>query len=165
MDGGSFADLLFAHVFVKMILRDRLSLLGIPLVGFSGRPVMAFGQIDLAVTFSDDFASRTEIATFDVVQMPYQYNAILGRATLNAFDAIAHHNYPCMKISAPVGIITIRGDQDLARQTELETIAPARHVHAVEADTSTHEDIPSAKWAPKAKPEGQLRKVPLREAS
>ena len=38
---------------------------------------MALGQIDLAVTFSDDFASRTEIITFDVVQIPYQYNVIL----------------------------------------------------------------------------------------
>ena len=84
--GGSSADLLFADAFNKMMIpANRLSPLGIPLVGFGGRPVTALGQINLAGTFSDDFASRTEVVTFDVVQMPYQYNAILGRPTLNAF--------------------------------------------------------------------------------
>lgn len=60
-DRGSSADLLFADTFDRMMIpRGRLSPPGIPLVGFRGRPVMALGQIDLAVTFSNDFASRTE---------------------------------------------------------------------------------------------------------
>ena len=48
--------------------------------------MIALGQIDLAITFSNYFASRTEAVTFDVIQLPYQYNAILGRATLNTFQ-------------------------------------------------------------------------------
>lgn len=60
-----------------MISRDRLSRLGILLIGFGGRPVMALDQINLAVTFGDGFTSRTKVATFDVVHMPYQYNDIL----------------------------------------------------------------------------------------
>lgn len=68
VDGGSSANLLFAEAFDKvMIPRDRLSPPGIPLVGFGERPVMALGQIDLAVTFSDGFTCRTESITFDVV--------------------------------------------------------------------------------------------------
>lgn len=81
--------------------------------------------------------------------MPYQYNAILGQATLNTFSVIAHHNYLCMKITVPKGIITVRGDEDLARQTERETITPTCHIHTIEADKNTGADNPSAKWAPK----------------
>lgn len=69
MDEWSSADLLFADAFDKMMIpRDRLSPPpDIPLVGFGGRPVMALGQIDLAVTFSGGYASRTKVITFDVV--------------------------------------------------------------------------------------------------
>lgn len=106
---------------------------------------MALGQIDLAVTFSDDFASRTKVVTFDIVQIPHQYNAILGRATLNAFGAVAYHNYLYVKIPMPKGIIMVQGDQDLIRQVELEALSPARRVHTVEADTSTRANTPSTK--------------------
>ena len=67
----------------------------------------SLGQIDLAVKFSDDFASQTKVVTFDVVQKQYQYNAILSRATRNTFGVIAHHNNLCIKILAPEGIVTV----------------------------------------------------------
>ena len=97
--------------------------------------------------------------------MQYQYNVILGRATLNTFGAIAHHNYLCMKIPSLEGVITVRGDQDLARRTELEALSPARHVHAVGQDKKEQSSCPLAKWAPKPRPHGQLRKVPLEDGT
>ena len=124
---------------------------------------MALGHINLPVTFSDSLAVRTETITFDVVQMPYQFNAILGRATLNSFSAVAHHNYMCIKMPALEGVITVRGDQDLARQIELGTDAPNRRVHTVAANPEARTTTASGKWAPKAKPEGQLRRLPLRD--
>lgn len=90
------------------------------------------GQIDLPVTFGDGPSSRTEVITFDVVRIPYQYNAILGRTTLHNFGAIAHHNYLCMKIPTPEEVITIPRDQDLARQMEMEATMEMRHVCTVE---------------------------------
>ena len=87
--------------------------------------------------------------------MPYQY-VILGWPTLNTFGAIAHRNYMCMKIPTPEGVITVRGNQDLARQTELEVGSPTHHVHTVEANADARVSASSGKWAPKAKPEGQL---------
>jgi hypothetical protein len=35
---------------------------------------------------------------FDIVDMEYPYNVIIGRGTLNAFETILHPTYLCMKI-------------------------------------------------------------------
>ena len=43
------------------------------------------GQIELPVTFNEGPAMRAEMITFDVVDMPYTYNIILGRGILNKF--------------------------------------------------------------------------------
>ena len=84
---------------------------------------------------------------------------------MNAFGAIAHHNYLCMKIPAPEGVIMVHGDQDLAQQTELEADPPKHCVHTLEVNSGASTGASSGKWAPKAKPEGQLRRIPLRDAS
>ena len=70
-----------------------------------------------------------------------------------------------MKIPALEGVITVRGDQDLARQTELEALSLARHVHTVGQDKKDQPSCPSAKWAPKPRPHGQLRRVPLEDSA
>jgi hypothetical protein len=52
---------------------------------------------------------RTEYITFDVVDMPYPYNAIFGRGLLNTFEAALHSTYLCLKILATFGVIFIFG--------------------------------------------------------
>ena len=47
--------------------------------------------------------TRTEEVVFDIVDMEYPYNAIIGRGTLNAFEAILHPAYLCMKIPLDQG--------------------------------------------------------------
>jgi hypothetical protein len=48
----------------------------------------------------------------------YPYNAIIGRGTLNAFEAILHPAYLCMKIPSDQGPIAIHGSQEAARKAE-----------------------------------------------
>jgi hypothetical protein len=55
---------------------------------------------------------------FDIVDMEYPYNAIIGRGTLNAFEAILHPAYLCMKIPSKQGPIAIHGSQEAARKAE-----------------------------------------------
>jgi hypothetical protein len=50
--------------------------------------------------------------------MEYPYNAIISRGTLNAFEAILHLAYLCMKIPSEQGPIAVHGSQEAARGTE-----------------------------------------------
>jgi hypothetical protein len=62
--------------------------------------------------------TRIEQVDFDIVDMEYPYNAIIGRGTLNAFEAILHPTYLCMKISSDQGPIAVHGSQEVARRAE-----------------------------------------------
>jgi hypothetical protein len=70
------------------------------------------------VTFGFVNNTRTEQVVFDIVDMEYPYNAIIGRGTLNAFEAILHLAYLCMKIPSDQGPIAIHGSQEAARKAE-----------------------------------------------
>jgi hypothetical protein len=50
--------------------------------------------------------------------MEYPYNVIIGRGTLNAFEAILHPAYLCMKIPSQQGPIAIHGSQEATRKAE-----------------------------------------------
>jgi len=108
----------------------------IPLIGFGGKKVEALGKISLPVSFGDTSNPRTEHITFDVVEMNYPYLAIFGRGLINKFEAVVHQLYLCMKMPASRGIITLRGNQQLARDIERGVAPGQRNVHALQAEKS-----------------------------
>jgi hypothetical protein len=89
-----------------------------PLCGFGGKQIVALGKITMSVTFGYVHNTRTEKVVFDIVDMEYPYNAIIGRGTLNAFEAILHLVYLCMKIPSEQGPIAVHGSQEAARRAE-----------------------------------------------
>jgi hypothetical protein len=89
-----------------------------PLCGFGGRQIVALGKITMPVTFGYIHNTRTEQVVFNIVDMEYPYNAIIGRGTLNAFEAILHPAYLCIKIPSKQGPIDVHGSQDAARRAE-----------------------------------------------
>jgi hypothetical protein len=89
-----------------------------PLCGFGGKQIVALGKITMPVTFGYVHNTRTEQVVFDIVDMEYPYNAIIGRGTLNAFEAILHPAYLCMKIQSEQGPIVVHGSQEAARKAE-----------------------------------------------
>jgi hypothetical protein len=50
--------------------------------------------------------------------MEYPYNTIIGRGTLNAFEAILLPAYLCMKIPSEQGPIVVHRSQEAARRAE-----------------------------------------------
>jgi hypothetical protein len=73
---------------------------------------MALGKITMSITFGYVHNTRTTQVVFDIVDMEYPYNAIIGRGTLNAFEAILHPTYLCMKIPSDQGPIAVLGSQE-----------------------------------------------------
>jgi hypothetical protein len=119
MDTGSVADIIFAKAFRQMQeLEDNIHDATHPLCGFGGRQIVALGKITMPVTFGYVHNTRTEHVVFDIVDMEYPYNAIIGRGTLNAFEAILHPTYLCMKISSEQGPIAVHESQEAARRAE-----------------------------------------------
>jgi hypothetical protein len=66
--------------------------------------------------------TRSEQITFDIVDMVYPYNAIMGRGSINKIEATIHGLYLCMKVLGPQGMITIYRDQHVARNIERDFI-------------------------------------------
>jgi hypothetical protein len=118
-DTCSAADIIFAKAFRQMQqLEDKIHDVTHPLCGFRGRQIVALGKITIPVTFGYVHNTRTEQVVFDIIDMEYPYNAIIGRGTLNAFEAILHPTYLCMKIPSEQGPIVVHGSQEAARRAE-----------------------------------------------
>nr|ABF95613.1 retrotransposon protein, putative, Ty3-gypsy subclass [Oryza sativa Japonica Group] len=126
--------------------------------GFGGEAVQVLGQAQLLVAFGTGENRREEQVLFDVVDMPYNYNAIFGRATLNKFEAISHHNYLKLKMPGPAGVIVVKGLQpSAASKGDLAIIN--RAVHNVEAEPHDR-----AKHALKSAPHGKIIKMQIDDA-
>jgi hypothetical protein len=114
VDTGSAADIIFAKAFRQMQEpEDKILDATHPLYGFGGRQIVALAKISMSVAFGFINNTRTKQVMFDIVDMEYPYNAIIGRGTLNAFEAILHPAYLCMKIPSDQGPIAIHGSQKL----------------------------------------------------
>jgi hypothetical protein len=81
--------------------------------------------------------ARSEQITYDIVDMVYPYNATMGRGSINKLEASIHRLHMCMKILGPQGVITIYGDQQVARNIERDFVPGQCNVHCL---TSDHED-------------------------
>jgi hypothetical protein len=119
VDMGSAANIIFVKASRQMQEpNDKIHDATHPLCGFRGRQIVALGKITMSITLGYVHNTRTEQVVFDIVDMEYPYNAIIGRGTLNSFKAILHLAYLCLKIPSEQGPIAVHGSQEAARRAE-----------------------------------------------
>jgi hypothetical protein len=130
IDNGSQAEILFLATFDKMCFhRKQLTEPSKPLYGFDGKIIEPVESITLSVSFGTPQNPRTKYITFDVVDMPYPYNAIFRRGILNTFEAVLHSAYLCLKVPVTSSVISIFGSQLEARNNEKGFMPGHKNVH------------------------------------
>jgi hypothetical protein len=115
------------------------------LYGFGGKGTFPVGKIELPLSFGMVPSTRSEQVTFDIVDMVYPYNAIMGRGSINKFEAAIHGLYLCMNIPGPQGVIAIYGDQQTARNIERDFVPGQHNVHCLTTECEGSDSHYSAK--------------------
>ena len=92
----------------------RLQPINASLVGFIENSIQVDGAIALLMTAGKKPCQATMTLTFLVVQVPSAYNAILGRPSLNTFQAVVSTIYLLMKFSTSNEIGEAHADQSMA---------------------------------------------------
>ena len=103
MDGGSGFNIMYANMLDIMgVDRTHLRPIQVPFHGVvPGKQAMPLRQIDLPITFGDQFNYRTETLTFEVVGFPGTFHAILGHPCYAKFMAIPNYTYLKLKMLGP----------------------------------------------------------------
>jgi hypothetical protein len=139
VDTDSAVDNIFAKALRQMQeLEDKIHDATHPLYGFGGRQIVALGKITMSVTFGYVHNTRTKQVVFDIVDMEYPYNAIIGRGTLNAFEAILHPSYLCMKIPSEQGPIAVHESQEAAWKAK-KCSTDSKAIHNIDEVEAYHQ--------------------------
>ena len=110
---------------------------------------MLLGQIDLPITFGDQFNYRTKTLTFNVVGFPGTFHAILGRPCYAKFMAVPNYTYLKLKILGLHGVITVGTSFQRAYGCEVECCGHATAIVASGELAALKEKV--AEEAPDAK--------------
>ena len=79
-----------------------------PLYSFSGKGTFPLGKIELPLSVGANPNARSEQVTFDIVDMVYLYNSIMGRGSINKLESVIIDLYLPIKIPVPVGTNNLR---------------------------------------------------------
>ncbi|KAL2240953.1 UNVERIFIED_CONTAM: hypothetical protein Sindi_0736500 [Sesamum indicum] len=98
VDNGSSVDIIFKDVVRKMGLENaKFEPVKTALVGFGGSEVTPLGTIELPVSTGAEPRRQTLMVRFLVVDVPFTYNVILGRPSLDLFRAVVSTYHMKMK--------------------------------------------------------------------
>ncbi|KAL0447246.1 UNVERIFIED_CONTAM: hypothetical protein Slati_1852500 [Sesamum latifolium] len=123
IDSGSSADILFGEAYDQMQLGDvSLEKVNTSLYEFVGEVVHPRCMVSLPLTMGRGTARKTCLLKFLVVDIPSAYNMILGRPTLNTFQAVISTYHMKIKFSTPGGIGEVQGDPLQSRRCYVDAV-------------------------------------------
>ena len=97
-----------------------------------GKSAYPVGKIELEVAFGDEYDSRAEKLTFEVVKIKSLYNTLFGRPAYAKFMERPCYVYLHVKMPGYKGTITVHGSRKIALECEEGDAAYARFVCAIE---------------------------------
>ncbi|KAL0439164.1 UNVERIFIED_CONTAM: hypothetical protein Slati_2399400 [Sesamum latifolium] len=119
IDSESLADILFYKAYSQMgIDKVRLMLVNTPLTSFSGDIMEPLGEVMLPISLGSYPKRVTKFVKFLVIDSPSAYNVILGRPSLNLFQAVASTYHMKIKFPTPNGV----GEERKARECYASTL-------------------------------------------
>ncbi|KAL0405503.1 UNVERIFIED_CONTAM: hypothetical protein Slati_3864200 [Sesamum latifolium] len=139
IDSGSSVDILFGGAYDQMQLGNiPLEKVNTSLYDFAGEVVHPRGLISLPLTLGTGHTRKTCILKFLVVDVPSAYNVILGRPTLNAFQAVISMYHMKIKFSTPGGVGEVQGDPLQSRRCYVEAVRKGQKRGSNEAPKEAH---------------------------
>ncbi|KAL0412121.1 UNVERIFIED_CONTAM: hypothetical protein Slati_3801800 [Sesamum latifolium] len=142
IDSRSSADILFGEAYDQMQLGDiSLEKANTTLYGFAGEVAHPRGMISLPLTMGVGVTRKTCMLKFLVVDVPSAYNVILGRPTLNAFQAVISTYHMKIKFPTPDGVGEVQGDPLESRKCYVEAVREGQKRTSDEA----HKGVPPSK--------------------
>ncbi|GKV15413.1 hypothetical protein SLEP1_g26207 [Rubroshorea leprosula] len=123
VDTGSAPDIMYFHCFESLGLDPALlQKYDGPIYGFNNQPVPVEGVLTLHVAFGSGRTYVTLSVRFLVVKMASSFNIVIGRPTLTEIRAVVSQSHLCMKFPTPMGIATLRGNQEVARHCYITSV-------------------------------------------
>ncbi|XP_061356600.1 uncharacterized protein LOC133301020 [Gastrolobium bilobum] len=124
LDNGSCADIILWHAFKKMNLDEEdLKACNTALIAFNGCNTTPKGYMDLRLTLGTKEANKSERVRFIVAGFPSEYNVILGRPTIHAWDMLVSTKHQKLKMIGKQGtVLTIVGDQKESRDCYFRSV-------------------------------------------
>ncbi|KAL2524641.1 Retrotrans gag domain-containing protein [Abeliophyllum distichum] len=130
VDDGSSVNILYLRTFEQMGINARhVRSFPKPLQGFTGDCVNPKGQIALVVDLGLPPCHGRIIADFVMVDLPSNYNAILGRPILHELKAAASIYHYAIKFPTPHGVGIVRGKSASSKELQRQ-LPPSRGKHS-----------------------------------
>ncbi|KAL5549353.1 hypothetical protein UlMin_004584 [Ulmus minor] len=116
IDNGSSADILFRSTLNRMdLVGAKFDPIKSALYGFTGDSIHSEGVLNLPVKLGTHPCQHIQSVDFVVVDCPSSYNAIIGRPTLNAIQAVTSTYHLLVKFPTVGGIGILKGNQQASR--------------------------------------------------
>ncbi|KAL0408142.1 UNVERIFIED_CONTAM: hypothetical protein Sradi_1748600 [Sesamum radiatum] len=123
IDSESSVDILFREAYDQMQLGGvSLEKVNTSLYGFAGEVVHPRGMVSLPLTMGRGTMRKICLLKFLVVDVPSAYNVILGRPTLNTFQAVISTYHMKIKFPTPGGVGEVQGDPLQSRKCYVEAV-------------------------------------------